>query len=152
MLNWIGVPKSVHGWATCHAKATSSCCFWERVYSRTRHPRNFLPPYHMRDCWLAEKEGIFFLITRALLVIKRTWLLDAAWLTCNTPAISWFPASNGFWKVFQKRISSEFDLNTVVSSDVLWWKSKRIFSGRPKMSWFAAWKKFEWERLVSHEP
>ena len=39
--------------------------------------------------------GYFFLITRALLVIKRAWLLDADWL--NTPALSWFPASNGFW-------------------------------------------------------
>ena len=62
------------------------------------------------ECWLAETEGIFFLITRALLVIKRAWLLDADWL--STPALSWLPASNGF----QKRIASEFDLYTVISS------------------------------------
>ena len=32
------------------------------------------------EYWLAETEGIFFLITRALLVIKRAWLRDADWL------------------------------------------------------------------------
>ena len=52
--------------------------------------------------WLAEKEGIFFLITRALLVIKRAWLLAADWL--STTALSWFPASNGFWKNFGKEL------------------------------------------------
>ena len=39
--------------------------------------------YHMRgkitECRLAGTEGIFFLITRALLIIKRAWLLDADW-------------------------------------------------------------------------
>ena len=40
--------------------------------------------------------GHFFLIKRALLVIKRAWLPDADWL--STPALNWFPASNGFWK------------------------------------------------------
>ena len=39
--------------------------------------------YHMRgkitEYRLAETEGIFFLITWALLVIKRAWLLDADW-------------------------------------------------------------------------
>ena len=38
----------------------------------------------------------FFSITRALLVIKRAWLVDADWL--STPSLSGFPASNGFWK------------------------------------------------------
>ena len=36
--------------------------------------------YHIRgkrtECWLAETEGIFFLITRVLLVIKRSWLVN----------------------------------------------------------------------------
>ena len=39
--------------------------------------------YHMRgkitECRFAETESIFFLITWALLVIKRAWLLDADW-------------------------------------------------------------------------
>ena len=39
--------------------------------------------------------GYFLLITRALLVIKRAWWLDADWL--YAPALSWFPASNRFW-------------------------------------------------------
>ena len=56
--------------------------------------------YHMQgkitECWLAGTEGIFFLIKRALLVIKRAWLLDADWP--STPALNWFPASNGVWK------------------------------------------------------
>ena len=39
------------------------------------------------------ERGHFFLITRALLVIKRAWLLDADSL--STTALSWFPASNG---------------------------------------------------------
>ena len=40
--------------------------------------------------------GHFSLIKRALLVIKRAWLLDADWL--STSALNWFPASNGVWK------------------------------------------------------
>ena len=68
------------------------------------------------ECWLAEKEGIFFLITRALLLIKRAWLLDADWL--STHALSWFHASNGFWKGIQKRIPSEFDLNMLFQLDM----------------------------------
>ena len=77
--------------------------------------------------------GHFFLMTRALLVIKRAWLLDADWL--STPALSWFPASNGFWKISEthrfwskhgyfilmwKRIDMQ-------RNAVFWWKSKRIF-------------------------
>ena len=105
------------------------------------------------ECWLAETEGIFPLIKRALLVIKRAWLHDADWL--STPALNWLLTSNRVWiinltykaqistkcssalntdyikygsnnkfekfeislkKEFQKRIASEFDLNTVISS------------------------------------
>ena len=79
--------------------------------------------------------GHFFLITRAILEIKRAWLLDADWP--STPALSWFPASNGFWKISEtqrfwawskhgyfiltwKRINMQ-------RSAVFWWKSKRIF-------------------------
>ena len=40
------------------------------------------------------ERGHFFLI-------KRAWLLDADWL--RTPALSWFPTSNGFWKNFGNR-------------------------------------------------
>ena len=29
------------------------------------------------ECWLAEMEGIFLLITKVFLVINRAWLLDA---------------------------------------------------------------------------
>ena len=42
--------------------------------------------------WLRQRA--FFLIKRALLVIKRASLLDADWL--STPALNWFPASNEF--------------------------------------------------------
>ena len=42
------------------------------------------------------KQRALFLITRALLVIRRAWLLDTDWL--STPALSWFPASNGILK------------------------------------------------------
>ena len=76
--------------------------------------------------------GHFFLI----FVIAPPKLLDADWL--STPALSWFPASNGFWKEISethrfwvwskhgyfiltwKRINMQ-------QSAVFWWKSKRIF-------------------------
>ena len=65
--------------------------------------------YWMLISW---DRGHFFLIKRALLVIRRAWLLDADWL--STPALNWFPASNGFWKGIsetlfsdQKRIDSQ---------------------------------------------
>ena len=74
--------------------------------------------------WLRQRA--FFLITRAVLVIKRAWLLDADWL--STPALSWFPTSNVFWK---GNLRNAVDLNTVihlnVKNTVFWWKSKRIF-------------------------
>ena len=108
--------------------------------------------YHMQgkitECWLAETEGIFFLI-------KRAWLLDADWL--STPALNWFPASNGVWK--GKRIASEFDLNTanlnVKENEHATKRShleekQKDFSDEKKY-WFAAWKQFEWGRLVSNE-
>ena len=88
------------------------------------------------ECWLAETEGIFFLIKRALLVIKRAWLLDADWL--STPALNWFPTSNGFWKgisgthcfsVWSSHghfILTWNKINTQQSA-VFWWKSKKIF-------------------------
>ena len=78
----------------------------------------------------------FFLIKRAL-VIKRAWLLDADWL--STPALNWFPASNGFWKGISEThrffwvwcqhghfILTWKKINTQQSA-VFWWKSKRIF-------------------------
>ena len=56
------------------------------------------------------RRAFFINITRALLVILRAWLLYAASL--STPALSWFPALNCFWKGnFQKRFW--FDLNTL---------------------------------------
>ena len=45
---------------------------------------------------IAWDRGHFSLIKRALLVIKRAWLLDADWQ--STPALNWFPASSGVWK------------------------------------------------------
>ena len=80
--------------------------------------------------------GHFFLIKRALLVIKRAWLLDADWL--NMPALNWFPASNRFWKGISEThcfwvwsqhvhfILTWKKINTQQSA-VFWWKSKRIF-------------------------
>ena len=101
--------------------------------------------------------GHFFLIKRALLVIKRAWLIDADWL--STPALNWFPASNGVWK----GISETHALLSLIStrsfhliirerkstrSKALSFggKAKRFF--RPKTYWFAAWKQFEWGRLA----
>ena len=89
------------------------------------------------------------------LVIRRAWLLDADWL--STPALSWFPASNrlqtDFKNEFQKRITSEFDLNTVISSykherESMWNNTQSFGRGvkgffQLKMYWFTAWKMFE---------
>ena len=36
-------------------------------------------------------------------LIKRAWLLDADWL--STPALNWFPASNGVWKGISENAS-----------------------------------------------
>ena len=71
-----------------------------------------------------------------------------------------FPLQTEFEKEFQKRIASEFDLNTVISSQrerkstrnkaqSFGGKAKGLF--RPKTYSFAAWKQFEWGRLVSNE-
>ena len=81
--------------------------------------------------------GHVFLITRALLVIKRAWLLDADWL--STSAVSLFPASNGFvWKgmsethhfwVWSKHgyfILTWKKIN-MQQSAVFWWKPKGFF-------------------------
>ena len=136
---------------------------WMRSFDTSTSAKN---PYHMRgkitERWLAEKEGIFFLITRALLVIKRAWLLDVDWL--STPALSWFPASNGFWKNFGKELKNasllSFDLNAVVST-VTWkelnlqqrsllvekqkdFSDQKCIDSQPE-------KRFEWGPLVSHE-
>ena len=50
-----------------------------------KHSDEFL--YHIRGkitkCCLAETEGIFFLITRVVLVIKRARLVDPDWLTVS---------------------------------------------------------------------
>ena len=95
----------------------------------------------------------FFLISRALLVIRRAWVLDV---------LSWLPASNGFWMgiseahrfwVWCKR--GYFDSS---------WRERKLtcnkaqyFGGRAK--WFflsknvsihSPWKKFQWGRLVAH--
>ena len=71
--------------------------------------------YHIQgkitESWLAETKGIFFLIMRALLVIKRAWLLNADWL--SMPACQMDTE-----KEFQKCITSELDLNMVTSSNV----------------------------------
>ena len=60
---------------------------------------------------LGWERGNFFLITRALLVIKKVWSLDADWLSVS--ALSWFPALNGFWKWI-----SDTHRFTVISSNV----------------------------------
>ena len=95
----------------------------------------------------------FCLILRARLVIKRAWLLDADWL--SAPTLSWFPASNGFWKGISE--THRFWIWSRRGYFVLTWKkidmqqsAKGFF--HPKMSWLAAWKKvFYWGRLVSDE-
>ena len=92
---------------------------------------------------IGQRQRAFFvnheLITRALLVIKRAWLLDADWL--STPALSWFPASNGLWKGISEThrfwVSSKRDYFILTwkkinmqQSAVFWWKSKRIFPAK----------------------
>ena len=89
--------------------------------------------------WERGHFGIFLLITRALLVIKRAGLLDADWLC--TPALSWIPASNGFRKgiseTFCFRVWSKhgcFNLTwkkiNMQQSAVFWWKGKTIFPSK----------------------
>ena len=85
-------------------------------------------------------KGHFFLITRALLVIKRAWFLDADWL--NTPTLSWFPSLNGLWKrisemhrfrVWSKRSVFILAWNQSICnklSTVLGWKSKKLFPSK----------------------
>ena len=77
--------------------------------------------------------GHFSLIKRALLVVKRAWLLDADWL--SMPALNWFPTSNGVWKGISETlrfwvwsqhghfILTWKKINTQQSA-VFWWKSK----------------------------
>ena len=83
--------------------AQSGVQFWLKSYAwfqnRTSAQREFdLLSHAGQNYWvlIGWDRGHFFLIKRALLVIKRAWLLDADWL--STPALNWFPASNGFWK------------------------------------------------------
>ena len=110
-----------------------------RQRERTSPNKRFISLSHTgQNYWLliGWDRGHFFLITRALLVVKRAWLLDADWL--STPALSWFPASNGFWKwisqthrfwVWSKHgyfILTWRRIN-MQQSTVFWWKSKRIF-------------------------
>ena len=101
--------------------------------------------------------GHFLLITRALLAIKKAWLLDADWL--STPALSWFPASNGFRKgilethrfwVWSKHgyfIFNNVKDNQHATKRSLLVEKQEDFSDY----WFAALKTFEWRRLVLHE-
>ena len=104
--------------------------------------------------WLAEKEGIFFLITRALLVIKRAWLLDADWL--SVPALNWFPASRNFRNASLPSLilTRPFHLNAkenqhATKRSLLVEKQNDYV--RPKTYSFAAWKQFEWGRVVLNE-
>lgn len=96
----------------------------------------------------------FFLISRALLVIRRAWLLDV---------LSWLPASNGFWMgiseayrfwvwsiiICHLSIILTWKKIDTQQSAVLWWKSKMIFPSK-NVSIHSPWKKFQWGRLVSH--
>ena len=95
--------------------------------------------------WLRQR-AFFLLITRALLVIKRAWLLDADWL--NMPALSRFPASSRFWKNSETRrfwvpgvwskhgcfILTWKRIN-MQRSAVFSWKSKRIFPAKNVLIW-----------------
>ena len=95
-------------WICFQTRGTVACSFWvARVIKNTRRkPFEFKWPemrfnklsHAGQNYWtlIGWDRGHFFLIKRALLVIKRAWLLDADWL--STPALNWFPASNGFWK------------------------------------------------------
>ena len=107
-----------------------------------------------QNYWMltAEREGIF-LISRAVLAIERAWLLDADWL--STLALSWFCASNRFWKLISETYRSwlwserGYFILTLKNIDmqqstVFWWKLwiKRILF-RAKTYWFASWETFE---------
>ena len=97
--------------------------------------------------WL-RKGAFFFLITRALLVIKSAWLLDADWL--STAALSWFPASNGFWKrisemhrlslIYTRLFQLNVKENQHGTKRSLLVEKQNDFSDQ-KWHWFAAWKK-----------
>ena len=80
--------------------------------------------------------GHFSLIKRALLVIKRAWLLDADWL--STLALNWFPSLNWVWKrnfrnasLLSLILTRSFHLNVkenqYATKRSLLVKSKRIF-------------------------
>ena len=73
-------------------RPAETACFCSRfiLYSLSHAGQN----YWMLIGW--DRGHSVSLIKRALLVIKRAWLLDADWL--STPSLNWFPASNGFWK------------------------------------------------------
>ena len=84
------------------------------------------------ECWLAETQGIFFLIKKTL--GNQEGMITLCWLAEHA-CIKLVPASNGFWKGI-----SETHRNKAQS-----------FGGKAKVYWFAAWKTFELGRLVSHE-
>ena len=92
---------------------------------------------------------------RALLVIKRVWLLDADWL--STPALNWFSAFSRLKRnasllsviwTWSLHLNVKENQNATKRS-LLVGKAKLFF--RPKTYWFAAWKQFEWGRLVLNE-
>ena len=99
-----------------------------------------LTTYHMRgkitERWFADKEGIFSLITRALLVIEGMitwcWLAGHACIKLVS-RLKRNSETHRFW-VWSKH--GCFDLTwkkmNVSQSAVFWWKSKRIF---PVFEW-----------------
>ena len=92
--------------------------------------------YWMLIAW---DRGHFFLIKRALLVIKRAWLLDADWL--STAALNWFSAVSRFKRILKRNFRNVSLLSLILhdhfilmwmkintqQSAVNWWKSTRIF-------------------------
>ena len=98
---------------------------------------------------------------RALLVIKRAWLINWCWLPEHA-CIKLVSTSNGFWKgtsetqrfgVWSKRgyfilTWKKIDMR---QSAVYWWESKSGFFHLKMRDLFAARKKFRWGRLVSYE-
>ena len=135
----------------------------------------FWSQYHFNLCiwWLLKRlshteqnywmligwdRGHFFLITRALLVIKRAWLLDVDWL--STPALSWFSASNGFWKGISE--THRFWVWSKQDYFILTWKRINMKTKRSllveKQKDFSTknvlirnLKNVKWGRLVLHE-
>ena len=130
---------------------------WRHVQAKN----NCLLSHAGQNYWMliGWDRGHFSLTKRALLVIKRAWLLDADWLSMTS--LNWFPASNGVWKrnfrnvsLLSLMLTRSFHFNLKENQHAT---KAQFFGGkakgfsRPKTYWFPTWKQFEWGGLVLNE-